>query len=83
MGTNVKIVPNFPGYYELMKDPKIQSLLMEYAQSGASAAGSGFEAEIHTGQKRAYANIRAVSDKAIRRNLKENTLVKVLGGMIK
>lgn len=72
---------NLPGLNELMKSSEMQAVLNEKAQSIAAAAGEGYEIEsAHPIQFVAIASVRASTWAAKRDNLKNNTLLKAMGG---
>lgn len=62
----------------LLKSPGIQGVLSQKAQQKAGQAGTGYASEVHTGQRRAYANIYPATSDAYHDNLENNTLEKVI-----
>lgn len=76
----VKVELNLSGINQLMKSPEIQNALLEAGQAVATAAGEGFEAEVHdTANWIAISNVYPVTPEAYRQNMKENTLLKAVG----
>lgn len=79
--SKVKFKLNLAGLNELMKSEEMQSVLDSHASRIASAAGAGYEAEAaHPIQFIAIASVRAETQAAQRDNLKNNTLLKAIGG---
>ena len=75
---NFKFELNKAGVRELLKSAEMQSVLDGYAKAAANRAGEGYDAEVHLGKKRAYANVYAATPEAKRDNLDNNTLLKSL-----
>lgn len=76
--SKIKFELNSAGVQELLKSPEMQNILDGYAQSAAVRAGEGYDADIHLGKKRAYANVYAATPEAKKDNLENNTLLKSL-----
>lgn len=70
---------NKAGLEELARGPIAQSLVRQYAEAKASAAGDGFVASYRQGRSRFGAIIYADTYTAKRREARENTLIRVLG----
>ena len=68
------------GVRQLMKSDEMQAVVKEYADDAAASLGSGYEVNTRRGKRRANAEIRAVSYKARRDNLKKNTILKAVFG---
>ena len=66
------------GVQALLKSPEMQSILSSEAQRKAAQAGEGYKSDVHTGQKRAYANIYPGTKEAAYDNFDNNTLEKVI-----
>ena len=66
--------------FEIMKSDEMQKILREEAEKVVGRAGEGYEANVRVGSKRAVANIAPTTPKAYNSNLKNNTLLKALGG---
>ena len=77
--SNFKLVLNNEGIQALLKSSEMQSYLGELASSKASAAGPGYESEVHVYSKRAAANIYPTDFKSAKDNYDNNTLLKVVG----
>lgn len=69
---------NKTGVSELMKSSEMQAVLNGYGNRILQIAGSGHKMESKTTKKRGKVSIKAVSRKAIKDNLENNTLVKAL-----
>ncbi len=74
----VHIELNEAGVRELLKSPEIQAACMEQAQRMASKAGDGYTADVRAGRNRAVARASAATEAALKDNLKNNTLLKVM-----
>ena len=76
------IVLNSAGVKELLQCTEIQQALVEQAQNIRGRCGDGYsvESNAYVGKNRAIVRVSAVSEKAVQDNLKNNTLVKALGG---
>lgn len=77
--SNFKFELNSQGVQELLKGAEMQSILSDLASSKASAAGAGYQAEVHVFSKRAVANIYPTDFKSAQDNYNNNTLLKVVG----
>lgn len=73
---NVKFELDLKGLNEVMKSSEMQSALMEAGQAVASAAGSDYEAEVHTASFVAISNVYPASKDAAKDNYENNTLLK-------
>lgn len=81
MSKNVEFKLNLPGLNELMKSAEMQSALNEAAGKIQARAGAGYEIEsAHSISFVAIASVRAADYKARLDNLKNNTLLKAMGG---
>ena len=78
--SNVKFVPNDEGFQALLKGEAMQRILANLGKQKAMQAGHGYMSDVHVHQKRAVANIAPASPRAIKDNLDNNTLLKVIGG---
>ena len=79
MADNVRIELNDAGIKELLKSAEIMAACREQADQIAARAGEGYEVSTYTGKTRVNASVHAVTDKAYRDNLKNNTLLKAVG----
>ena len=73
---NVKFELDLKGLNEVMKSSEMQNALMEAGQAVASAAGSDYEAEVHTASFVAISNVYPASKDAAKDNYDNNTLLK-------
>lgn len=80
MSKNVEIVLNGAGIRELLKSAEIEAVCKEQADAVASRAGDGYTVDTHVGKTRVNAMVTADTYAARRDNLKNNTLLKALGG---
>lgn len=76
----VKFELNSKGVVELMKSSAMQSVLKKYGDATASAAGKGYSTEIVMSGDRAKVFVEAKTFEARQDNMKNNTLLKALGG---
>ena len=76
-------VLNEAGVRQLLKSNEVKSTIGDIARQISSSAGEGFNVEIHTGEKRAYANVIPVTEQAQREVYNHNVLVKALGSVKK
>ena len=80
MSKNVEIVLNSAGIRELLKSAEIEAACKEQADAVASRAGDGYIVDTYVGKTRVNAMVTADTYAARRDNLKNNTLLKALGG---
>ena len=78
MSSGIRFELNSAGVQELLKSAEMKAVLQKYAADKAAAAGEGYESDVHTGQKRAYANVYPGTTKAYYDNLDNSTLEKVI-----
>lgn len=78
MSKKVKFELNLAGLNELRRSSGMQAVLSSMASARATRAGNGFDYEVKTGKKRAYANIRATTNEARKKNQENNVLAKVI-----
>lgn len=74
----IRVKLNGRGVADLMKSEAIQEILVEKANAVRDICGEGYEVTTHVGKNRANASVKAVTSKAKRDNLKNNTLVKAV-----
>lgn len=80
MAKNVEIVLNDEGVRELLKSDAMMQICKQYADRAAGSLGDGYVVSTHVGKSRVNAEVAAESFKARRDNLKNNTILKALGG---
>jgi hypothetical protein len=80
MGKKVEIKLNSTGVRELLKSPEIQAACMDEALKVAGRAGGGYEAQTRSYPERSGAAVVAGTEEAKRDNLRNNTLLKAMGG---
>lgn len=76
--SNIRVELNRAGVRELLKSGEIASACMGYASQIAANCGDGYVAEARNYPERTGAAVYADSPKAIRDNLKNNTLLNAL-----
>lgn len=75
----VRFELNLRGLNELMKSPEMVQALDEAGEAVANAAGEDFKFRTHQASYVAICNVYPDSVKALRSNLKHNTLLKAIG----
>lgn len=76
--SKMKFTLNSSGVSALLRSGEMQGLLQEKGQAVAERAGDGFELTVSPGQKRANAKISTTDIKSIKKNAKQNILLKAL-----
>lgn len=74
---------NSAGVKQLLKSAEVKSAVGDIAREVSSSAGDGFSVEVRNGEKRAYANVKPVTEHAQREVYNHNVLVKALGSVKK
>lgn len=74
----MKIVHNRKAYAALLRSTEMLNEVRARAERIAAAAGPGFEASSMIGRNRARASVRTADVQAIRRNSRDNTLIRSL-----
>lgn len=81
MADKVKFVPNDAGFQELLKGAAMQSILEQHASNVLSGLPNyGYNKKVSVHKKRAVAYIYADEVRAKVDNLRNNSLLKALGG---
>lgn len=78
--SKVEIELNSAGIQELLKSAEIKGYCEELAREVANRAGDGYAVDSMVGKTRANASVYADTKEANRDNMKNNTLLKALGG---
>lgn len=78
MAEKVTIKLNQDGIRELLRSEEMQQLVKKYADEVQERAGDGYESSVHVGPLRCRSQVKAVTHKAYRDNLKNNTLLKAV-----
>lgn len=81
MANSFEFELNEDGLFELMRSAEMQDCITEIAENAIARSGEigeGVITKTHVGKNRAYANIFAGTKEAARKNIEENTLLKVL-----
>lgn len=76
--SKVRIKLNRAGVGQLLKSEEMQAVLSEHATAIRQRAGDGYEQDVHVGKTRANAMVKAATHKAMRDNMKNNTLLKAV-----
>lgn len=76
----MKFELNRQGVSDLMKSPEMMSVCQNYANRAVSSLGAGYESNSHIGKTRLNVEIEAVTFEAKKDNLKNNSILKALGG---
>lgn len=76
--SDIKFELNRAGVRELLKSPGIQSALIASAGKIRNRAGNDYD--VYVGANRANVSVRTGSEAAERDNLRNNTLLKAIGG---
>lgn len=74
----VRVVVKSSGAKALLRSSEVAAMLGERASSIAADAGDGFESESEIGANRARAAVWTASMRAIRRNARDNVLLRAL-----
>ena len=78
--SNVRIELNNDGVRELLQSPEIQETCQEYATAAANRAGSGYSTSAYMGKTRVNVSVYAATEKAVKDNRKNNTIIKAVWG---
>ena len=76
----VKFELNRSGVRELLRSPEMMAVCQGYANRALGSLGKGYEVSTMTGRNRVNAEVRAETFEARKENLKNNTILKALGG---
>lgn len=71
---------NSAGVRELLQSAEMAAICREHADKIAARAGSGYEVTTYTGRTRVNASVHVATQEAYKDNLKNNTLLKAVGG---
>lgn len=75
----VKIKPNNVGYRKLLNGIELQEYCHELGNQVAKKAGTDYEVTTQIGKKRLHTRVATASKEAVKDNLENNTLLKVVG----
>lgn len=78
--SKVEIKLNRAGVRELLRSQEMGAIVREHADAVAGRAGGGYKVTVFTGKNRVNASVKATTTAARRDNLKNNTLLKAVGG---
>lgn len=78
--SDFKFELNEAGVRALLKSSEMQAILSEYGSKVMGRVGEGYEMTTGTTPQRAKVNVRTETPRAMVDNLKNNTLLKALGG---
>lgn len=76
----VKFQLNHAGVRELMRSSQMQAVCAKYASGAVGRLGAGYEMNTFVGENRVNAEVAAVTFKARKENLSNNTILKSLRG---
>lgn len=79
MAKKVRIELNSEGVRNLLRSQEVKNYCEQLANEIAARAGDGYEVTTFTGKNRANASVHAATEKALKDNLKNNTLLKAVG----
>lgn len=78
--SNVKIVLNSEGIQELLKSAEVMAECRSHAAEMAATLGTDdYEVSEYVGSTRVNVSVRAKTDKAIKDNYENNTMLKAVG----
>ena len=77
---NLKIVLNHAGVRDMLRSSEAKAICEKYAKDAQSRLGDDHVVSSHTGPGRVNASVLAVSEKAKRANMKDNTILKAMRG---
>lgn len=77
---NVKFKLNYQGVRELLQSDRMKSICEEYANAALGRLGDGYEVTSQVGETRVNAEVAAVTHRARKENLENNTILKSLRG---
>lgn len=80
MAKNIKFELNKRGVAELMKSPEMVNVLEGFGNKAVNTLGDGYEVETFQGKNRANVEVKAVTYKARRDNMENNTILKAVRG---
>lgn len=80
MSSGFKFELNWAGVRELLKSGEVESMCMSYAQRTAGAAGPDYTVEARHYPERSGAAVTPANAKGHYDNLRNNTLLKAIGG---
>lgn len=78
--SNVKVVLNSDGVREMLRSEQMLEMCKEYANNALKNLGEGYEVTSMVGKNRCNAQVEAVSAKAKKENMKQNTILKAVRG---
>lgn len=76
--SKAKIVLNRQGVAALLKSPEMMNICQEHANATVASLGEGYEVTTHVGKNRVNAEVAAVTYKARRDNMENNSILKAL-----
>lgn len=71
---------NRDGVRDLLRSHEMATVCLDYANSALGRLGAGYEVNTHLGPNRFNAEVCAVTYAAKKDNLKNNSILKALGG---
>lgn len=78
--SKVKIVLNREGVRELLQSQEMMNICEEHARKAAASLGNGYAVSTMVGKNRVNASLFAETYQAKKENLRNNSILKALGG---
>lgn len=78
---NIKLELNSAGVRALLQSGEMMACCESLAKKAASSLGDGYEVSTYTGKTRVNASVSAVSYKARKDNMENNSLLKAIGSV--
>lgn len=75
---NMRVELNIEGVRELLRSNEMKAICEDYANNALTRLGTGYEVSSMTGKNRVNAEIKAVSYKAKKDNMENNSILKAL-----
>ena len=75
---NVRVTLNRAGVREVLRSEEMKTVCEDHATAALSRLGPGYEVTVMTGKNRVNAEIKAVSYKAKKDNMENNSILKAL-----
>ena len=76
--SKLKVTLNKDGVRQLLRSDEMMDVCQSYASAAVASLGDGYETSTHVGENRVNSEVAAVSFKARRENLKNNTILKAV-----
>ena len=80
MANKVKVELNKEGVRELLQSPEMMKVCNDYAKAAVNRLGKGYEVTTQVGRNRVNAEVAAVTAKARKENMENNSILKAIRG---